>query len=230
MLVDFSGCGQLLAEKTQDVRTAKRRHRVMNEQRVKPCQIVRLAKRNICGPFALVNGPVIVQRKLTKDLFVKRVEPTSDPIQQLRPVGLQLGVHQPLPLLPIGDPREAIVLLLILHSCLIHLPRQPFPPVHANLNRKGKPRSNARIHPSENRVIPILIHVQTFARALHQVQLLGLPIAINVESPARFHACQGAHWSLGDLVLLRYRTRDFLLIVLARWKVLHRTTRFEHAA
>jgi hypothetical protein len=55
-------------------------------------------------------------------------------IQQLRPGGAQLRIHQLLGASEILDPGEAVVMAAIAHGRLLHLPRQPEPSVQANMN------------------------------------------------------------------------------------------------
>jgi hypothetical protein len=74
-----------------------------------------------------------------------------------------LFTHQPLCADPILDPDKAVVLFLEADALLPHLARQPFPPVEADLNRKGKPCLNARIHPPQFRMLPVWVHEQAFA-------------------------------------------------------------------
>ena len=67
------------------------------------------------------------------------------------------------------------------------------------------------------------------ARSLHQIQLLGSPIAINIEAPTRFHAGERAYRAFGDLLFARDRPRNRLFIVLAGLQVPHRASRLWHA-
>src|ERR1017187_1385396 len=53
---------------------------------------------------------------------------------------------------------------------------------------------------------------------------------MDIESPAGFHARQGAHWPLGNPVFSGYRARDFLFVVLAGLKVLHGPASLLHAS
>src|SRR4029077_16288824 len=89
---------------------------------------------------------------------------------------------------------------------------------------------DARMQPSQHRVLPILIHVQAFAWSLHQFQALRFAVAINVESQTWLHAREGADWAFYDVVLLCDRPRDFFFVVLAGWQVSNRPSGFLYAA
>src|ERR1700677_149190 len=71
-------------------------------------------------------------------------------------------------------------------------------------------------------MLPVLIHVQAFARSLYQVQFLGFPIAIYVETPTRLYGRQRAHRTFHDLAFAGNGPRDLFLFLFAGWEVLHR--------
>ena len=62
----------------------------------------------------------------TEDLGVDGVELASDAVEQLGPSGFELTIQQALSFGPIGNPREAVVLLQVIETGGLHLARQPF--------------------------------------------------------------------------------------------------------
>ena len=62
---------------------------------------------------------------------------------------LPLLVHQLLGLCVVLDPDEAVALLPVFQSVLIHLSGQPFPPIEPDLDVAGKPSLDARLHPAQ---------------------------------------------------------------------------------
>ena len=67
------------------------------------------------------------------------VELASDAVEQLRPSSFELMIHQALSFRPVGDPGETVVMLQVIETSGLHLSRQPFSPVEADLNGEGKP-------------------------------------------------------------------------------------------
>jgi hypothetical protein len=60
---------------------------------------------------------------------------------------------------------------------------------------------NAGIHPTQLRMLPILVNEQTFAGTLDQVEVLGLAITVHIETVTGFDTGQGANGPVGDLIL-----------------------------
>ena len=132
----------------------------MHQTRVEPPQLCRFPKHHVDGPFALVGGPVVREGVLREDLPMNRVQLSGNRLQLLWAIGSQLLVHQPLPLGPVFDPWKAVACGRVLDPFSVHLPPQPLPPVHADLNGKREPCLNPRIHEAELRMDPVLIEEQ----------------------------------------------------------------------
>jgi hypothetical protein len=148
---------------------------VKQQQRIQTFQILASGKADIHSPFALVGRPVVVHVEMPKDLFADRIEHDGNAVECFCPVGRQLLVHQPLCLRIVLNPWKTVVLSYVAQSRRIHLPRQPFASVQANLHAKGKPCLNPRVHEAEHRMHPVLIEVQTFALFQFEIQFLGVP-------------------------------------------------------
>ena len=86
----------------------------------------------------------------TEDLGMNGVELPSDAVEQLGPFGLELTIHQALRFGPVGNPGKAVVLLPVVETGGLHLSRQPFPSVEADLNGEGEPSLNAGIEKAED--------------------------------------------------------------------------------
>ena len=107
------------------------------------------------------------------------------------PLDLRLLIHQPLGFGHLSDPGKIIILALILQTQLIHLPGQPFPPIEANLNLKGKPRLQPQMHKPKHRMLLIEVKMHTFALGKHRLQ------AVNFIGLTGFHTPQDANQSFG---------------------------------
>ena len=70
-------------------------------------------------------------------------------VQCARPVGRQLRFHKRLGAREIFDPGETVVLPPIPDTGLIHLPGEPFPSVHVDIQSERKPCLEARAHEPE---------------------------------------------------------------------------------
>ena len=93
------------------------------------------------------------------------IELASDAVEQLGPFGFELTIHQALSLRPVGGPRETVVMLQVIETSGLHLARQPFPSVKADLYGERKPSLNASIEEAEDRMDLVVIEKQAFARA-----------------------------------------------------------------
>src|ERR1035441_1983830 len=169
-------------------------------QRIQTFQILGLRKSDVDGRFTLVRAPVVVHVEMLKDLLVDWIEHGGDAVQFFCPVGRQLLIHQPLCLSKVLNPRKTVVLSHVAQSRLIHLPRQPFASVQANLYPEGKPGLNPCVHETEHRMNQVVVQVQTLALFQLEIQFLGLPVRHRLETHARFHAVQHAHQSALNLL------------------------------
>src|SRR3989442_13656673 len=119
---------------------------------------------DIEGPLVLVSGPVVGGGKFTEDLGVNGVELLRDAVEQLGPFGLELTIHQALRFGPVGNPGKAVVLLQVIQTGGMHLSRQPFPSVEADLNGEREPSLDAGIEKAEDRMDLVVVEEQAFAR------------------------------------------------------------------
>ncbi len=156
-----------------------------------------------------------------EDLPMDRIQLAGHAVQQLRPVGPQLPAHQPLRLAPVGDPGETVVLPHVLQARCVHLPRQPFAAVQADLDRKGKPGLNAGVQKAKHRMYPVVVQEEALAVARLQFQFLGLAVAVDLEAPARLYATQHTHQPVVNPFLGRDAAGDLFLAHLAGGQVLH---------
>jgi hypothetical protein len=80
-----------------------------------------------------------------------------DGIQQLRPVGFQVFIHQLLRPGDILDPGKAVRVAVVADGGAIHLPGQPLAPVHVNVDWEGKPGLQTGTHEAHHGMHPVLI-------------------------------------------------------------------------
>ena len=116
---------------------------------------------HVRGPFVLIGGPVVPDRQPAQVLGVQRVGQLAQGIQLPRPIGLTLLVEQLLRPLPVADPHELVVTADIAQPRAVHLPRQPFPAVEADLHLEGEPGLPAHVQPAEQWIVP-------GSKAMHQ--------------------------------------------------------------
>src|SRR3970040_329879 len=68
------------------------------------------------------------------------------------------AAHQLLGTPDITDPRKTALLSPVGYPCFVHLPTQPFPPVHTHLDQKGKPRLKPKMQKSQLFMHPVIIN------------------------------------------------------------------------
>src|SRR5260370_17765267 len=115
------------------------------------------------GPLVLVNGPIVGEGVLAKDLGMNGIELASDAVEQLGPFNFELTIHQALSFGPVGNVREAVIMLQVLQTGGLHLSRQPFPSVEADLNGEREPSLDAGIEKSEHGIDLVVVEHRTFA-------------------------------------------------------------------
>ena len=100
-----------------------------------------------------------------KNLGMNGIQLVSDAVEQLGPFSFELTIHQALSFGPVGNPGEAVVMLQVIQTGGMHLSRQPFPSVEADLNGEREPSLNAGIEKAEDGMDLVVVEEQAFARA-----------------------------------------------------------------
>ncbi len=141
-------------------------------------------------------------------------------IQQRRPLRCQLVVQHPLCHVPILNPRETVVLLLIPQAGIRHLTGQPFSTVESHMHRERKPALEPRVTKAVVRIQVVMIVMKTFTWLDSQLQRLGLPATPQLDDLARLNAAQNRDQALIATVLGRQAQRRCFLTFLAVVEVL----------
>src|SRR6266705_2860738 len=179
-------------------------------------------KYDIAGPFALVRRPVVAGLIRTEQNFLDGVQLPGHFLQQARPVHSQLLIQQLLRPAPVLHPGKTVALPHKLQARGLHLLPQPRPPVQADLDGERKPSLNSSVHETPARMLPVVVQKQAFAPARHQLQLPRLPVAIHLESLARFDATQHTEQPLVHALFGSHPPRHLFLLHATRSQVLHR--------
>src|SRR6266571_4315134 len=101
---------------------------------------------------------------------------------------------------------------------------QPLPAVEADLNREGEPGLNAGVQETEDGMNGGVIQEQALAHTRLELQMLGGPVAVDLEAAAWLDAGQHAHRPLSDPVFGSNAASDILLVDFGRGQVTHRST------
>jgi len=147
----------VFTEKTHDVRAGKGGHGMVHPAWIEVPQVGRMVENHIESPLVLVSRPVIGDGVFTEDLGVNGVKLASDAVEQLGPSGFELTIHQALSFRPVGDPGETVVMLQVIETSGLHLLRQPFPSVQADLHGEREPGLNASMEEAEDRMDLVVI-------------------------------------------------------------------------
>ena len=115
-----------------------------------------------------------------KDLGMNGIELASDAVEQLGPFSFELTIHQALSFGPVGNVREAVIMLQVLQIGGLHLSRQPFPSVEADLNGEREPSLDAGIEKAEDRIDLVVVEEEAFARGGNLKYLLTHAGATNI--------------------------------------------------
>ena len=171
----------------------------------------------------LVRDPVVVHRRPPKDLVVQWVDGAGDASQRLRPVGLELLVHQPLGEVDVLDPREAIVDALEVAAASGELPGQPLAAVEADLDVEREPGLQPDVHEAEDGVQEVLVEVPALGPAQPEPALVLVLGAVVLEAHAGLDRLERAHQALLVGVLCQQRASEILLACGARRQLAHRS-------
>jgi hypothetical protein len=139
--------------------------------------------------------------------------------QHPRPVRTLLLLHQLLCSRDIADPRKTVLLSPIPHPRFVHLPPQPFSPVHTDLYQKGKPRLQAKMQKPQLFVHPVKIKMRAFPPLKTQLQLFTRSVPPHAPPPARLYATDERYQSPLDPVTLLDLARLILLARTARGQI-----------
>ena len=159
-----------------------------------------------------------------EDLGMNGVQLASDAVEQLRPFGFELMIHQALSCTPVGNPREAVVLLQVMETGGLHLWRQPFPSVEADWNGEREPSLNAGIEQAEEGVDLVVVEEEALARGWLQFQFFGQAVAMDSEGGAGLETTEHAYQSAAHLILGQNVAGDSFFIDLAGIEILHRAS------
>jgi hypothetical protein len=159
---------------------------VLDQSRIQTGERARVAEQGVGGPFGLVRRPIILNREAAEHFLVRRVQLVRDGVQQIRPGGLDLAVHQPLRLVGILKPGEAVFTPDVAEAGLVHASGQPLAAIQADLDPERGPGLDAGMHEAEQRVDLVVIEEQALARGGFKEQPLFVPAAPDLERPARF--------------------------------------------
>src|SRR5438105_6010542 len=108
--------GEVFAQKTHDIGAGEGGHCMVDPAWIEAPQVGRVVEDHIDGPLVLVSRPVVGDGMFMEDLGVDGVELASDAVEQLGPSGFELTIQQALSFGPIGNPREAVVLLQVIET------------------------------------------------------------------------------------------------------------------
>jgi len=166
---------------------------------------------NIRSPFTLVRRPVVIHTVRGQHFFVGRVESPGNGPESGGPVGLQLLIHEPLGLGDIFNPGETVLAPLVAKADPVHLAGQPFPPIQADLEGKGKPTLKATVHEPKPGIHPVMVEKEAFSDPRLKFQLLLFFIPEDFVALTRLNRGQDTNQSLAQAILLGYLPGHLLL-------------------
>ena len=155
----------LATEEAHDVAATQADHGLLQQAWVEPPQRGRITEDDIDGPLALICGPVIGRRMGTEELLVNRIQTVGNLRKSRRPIHGELLIQQVLGLLPVFDPRKAVVLTRVGQPTRVHLSRQPLSAIETDLNRKREPALNTRMQKAKDGMNGVVVQEQALAYA-----------------------------------------------------------------
>jgi len=149
-----------------------------------------------------MSGPIVIGPVGGQHFFVGRVDAVGNLVEDRRPWGSQLGIHQGLGFGKVFDPGEAVIFALVGQADPIHLAGQPFPAIEADLDGEREPALDSGMHETKDRIDPVMVEKQAFTPAGLEFQFLGLPVPMQFIALTGFHGSQDADQAFFDPILL----------------------------
>ena len=197
------GSANFASQKAHDIGTGEVDHGVPNQTAIDGSQRRGALEDDVGGPFVLVDRPVVSQWECFEYLAVDRIKHANEPIEYRRPGRAQLLIHQFLRFWKVLDPGKTVVQAEVFNAGFIHLPRQPFAPVEADLDVEGEPGLNAGVHPAELRIDEIVVKIQAPPRPQFDVQFFRFGVALHLKAHTGLDARKNSDQAAGDTVLGR---------------------------
>ena len=218
--VDFA------AEETHDVRGGESGDAMKDECGIDLSQRGAVFEHDVGGPFALVERPIVAERKAFEDLRMGRVEEPGELVQGSDPGEVYLLIHEGLGLGGVGELNEAVIAPAAGEPCTIHRSGKPFTAVETDLDAQRQPALDARAHESEDRIDQVMIESQAFAETGDQFQPMGVRVAVDIKTPARFNRGEHGDETFLDAVPRGDLAGEFFLVRAAGSKILDGTPGF----
>jgi hypothetical protein len=213
--------GALAAEKAQHILAAEVFQRVVEETRVERRQFGRRVEEHIGRVLALLERPVVRLAHGRADLRGQRMTLCEQALQQLRPIGLQLLIAQPLRRRHVGKVGKAVALLHKAEACFLELLRQPLAAIETDGHGERKPSLQPQVEQPVARVQEVEVEVEALALPGLKHELPVPRIALHAKGAARLHATVDADQALLPAAPEHGLLREQLLALGAARQVLH---------
>lgn len=216
----LEGAMDLSSEETHDIGAGESGHAMMDKRGVYVRQGGAVFEHDIGGPFALMDGPVIVHGSVFEKERMGGVEEPSEFVEGFGPVEIHLLVHEGLGFGGVAQLGEAVVPTAVGKAFAIHGSRQPFAAVETDLDREGQPALNAGVHEAEEGVDQVMIECQTFTETRNEFQFLNVPVAMDIETATGLDTGEDSDQSGGDPVALGDLASESFFVGIAGRKIL----------
>ena len=201
-----------LAQESHNVLAAKSGNAVAHQSRIDPGQGSRRFEHDIRSPFTLVGRPIVMGLVGSQHFLMGWIEAAGDPVENRRPGGPQLGIHQGLGFGESFDPGEAVIFPLVAQAGPIHLTGQPFPAVEANLDGEREPALDSGMHEPKDGIDPVMVKKQAFAPTRVEFQFFRLPVTVQFIALTGLHGGQDADQAFFDPISLGDLSGYFFLV------------------
>ncbi len=205
-------------------RTVANPHRMMNKRRKQFLQRRNRFKHDVRRPLRFIRRPVILRLQRTNYLRQCRATAQRKPVQQLRPVRLELLMQQCLRNCNILYTYKTVAVLDIINTLFLKLPLQPMTTVETNEDIERYPTLNPDMTKAKHRIVKIMIHKDTLAGLHHQLELLAGLVALNLRRNTRLYHTQQTDGAFCNPLVLRNLASQLILINTAACQISHLNT------
>lgn len=199
------------AKKAHNIFGAEVLNRVPNQFRIYLGEGRSVLEDDIGGVFTFSDCPVIsVQIQAALGRY-DGIEAQRQCVEDSGPLAGEHIVSHLLGLLRIINAQKAIACAFVSNASLVHLAREPLPPVDADLDWTGEPTLQSDMHEAEFSVNEVEVEVQAFPFGRDEFEFLGFVVLPDGIGHAQFNTRQDANQTGDDVISFHDAFGDIFL-------------------
>jgi len=211
-------------EETHHILRAKMFNRMVDKSGIQFFKTGSILEDNIGSILSLSNSPVVAMQIKSETGLEQRIKSLAKSIQEAMSVSAEHGLGYLLRFLNILNLYKTILTSLIRYACFIHLSCKPFPTIHTDLDRTGKPALKPNVHKAKFPIKKVKIKMNTLANGWNQLKLFYRFAFLNSIRLTWLNVIQNTNQSIGNTVSLHNSSGYFFFRFAGGCNILKRTS------